>query len=318
MLFRSSAPNGLINARLSTVIKPTWRNARGELMFVVSGTFPGTTVFGMFGGDDFSDLHWERLGDLPLDPSQSVWSSASYDGSLIYFGTTGRRLFRFTSADGQITEVNLPLPKWHSTDGEPNCSTIHQIVMASPQIAFATFNHDCNSPNGTVYRTVDGNTWINGGIGLPETFFYALSAHNSPDGTQVFAASDDRVFMSRSDGAAWSDFSSGLPRRPLNSDLRVFADERDNSHWLYLSTFGRSVWRTLLLPPHQILYVNGDYNGTMENGTFENPYKTVTAARDAAVPGATLRILPASYRETPTVTKALTLEAYSVPVTIRR
>jgi hypothetical protein len=56
----------------------------------------------------------------------------------------------------------------------------------------------------------------------------------------VLVSTDDRVYISREDGATWRQASLGLPRNPHCADLR-FASSYSGA-WLYLSTFGRSVY----------------------------------------------------------------------------
>ena len=60
----------------------------------------------------------------------------------------------------------------------------------------------------------------------------------------VFVATDKSVYMSRDNGDHWQQAASGLPARPLCSDLSFASD--GTNHFMYLSTFGRSVWRARL------------------------------------------------------------------------
>jgi hypothetical protein len=63
----------------------------------------------------------------------------------------------------------------------------------------------------------------------------------------LYTATDNRVFASFDNGDSWYEASIGLPSRPHNADLRyVFTNEGEG--YLYLSTFGRSVWRTQIFP----------------------------------------------------------------------
>ena len=81
--------------------------------------------------------------------------------------------------------------------------------------------------------------------GLPrKEIFYALEGLIRGTGTVIFAATDDKVYMSEDAGEHWVQASAGLPRRPHCADLRVGII--DHETWLFLSTFGRSIWRARL------------------------------------------------------------------------
>ncbi len=61
----------------------------------------------------------------------------------------------------------------------------------------------------------------------------------------LYVATDSHVYVTRDRGKNWLDASSGLPRRPHGCDLR-FVEQSDANAFIYLGTFGRSVWRAQL------------------------------------------------------------------------
>ena len=88
------------------------------------------------------------------------------------------------------------------------------------------------------------------GDGLPfmdtaEGLFYCMEVDRGASPPTLFIASDTRVFMSRDLGDTWRFVPGGLPRRVHCADLRAVS-YIDGSRYLYLSTFGRSLWRTRL------------------------------------------------------------------------
>jgi hypothetical protein len=65
-----------------------------------------------------------------------------------------------------------------------------------------------------------------------------------------------------------------------------------------------------------VLFVNCAYAGPDPNGSLQQPYRTVTAAYQAALNGDTLRLFACNYCETLTLSKPLRLEATNGIVTI--
>jgi M6 family metalloprotease-like protein len=63
-------------------------------------------------------------------------------------------------------------------------------------------------------------------------------------------------------------------------------------------------------------WVDFQYGGFFEFGTFENPFDTVIEGHNAAARGGRVRIKSGSTTERPTLTKPLTLEAFGGPVRI--
>jgi hypothetical protein len=81
--------------------------------------------------------------------------------------------------------------------------------------------------------------------GLPAETFYGLAVARERENIALYAATDSDVYVSRDPGDAlgntWMRASQGLPKRPHCSDLSYVGPIGDG--WLYLSTYGRSVWR---------------------------------------------------------------------------
>jgi hypothetical protein len=87
------------------------------------------------------------------------------------------------------------------------------------------------------------------GIGLPasEGIFYDMEIDRTTSPATLFVATDSNVYISRDMGNTWQLASLGLPQRPHCAGLQ-FAAPRAGVHYLYLSTYGRSVWRAKLSP----------------------------------------------------------------------
>jgi hypothetical protein len=89
----------------------------------------------------------------------------------------------------------------------------------------------------------DGQVWTT----LPGSEEWGTFTVDRASG-RLFAANDADVFVSTDRGQSWRDASVGLPVRPHCTDMRIGNDANGGST-LYLTTYGRSVWRaTITLP----------------------------------------------------------------------
>jgi hypothetical protein len=240
-------PNGLNSPAGDVVRRPSFRNDAGQLMHAVAGA--GSNIYGLYAdGNPQLTYHWELLGTLPqsLAVSQGAGGLASHTGRTVFVGTTTGRIFALDTRRKSFVEITVvlpkPMPNQPQSGGNP-----HRIVTLSESVAFAILN-GTNLNNNYVLR-LDGLRWIPPiSAGLPtDQFFYGIEGVFQEDRQLIFVATDDRVYMSEDGGGNWVQASGGLPRRPHCADLRVAIDIEQS--WLYLSTFGRSVWRTRL---HQV------------------------------------------------------------------
>jgi hypothetical protein len=147
----------------------------------------------------------------------------------------GGKLYQIAMPGGQVTTATLQLPS-----GSPDNNFIPVILTPSAQSAFLILNN--YDVKGRIYRTLDGATWNNLPNVPPDTYFYGMAIDVASSPRTLYVTSQSHVSMSQSDGSTWSDFSAGLPKNPFGNDLRI------NNHWLYLGTFGRSMWRLQLAP----------------------------------------------------------------------
>jgi hypothetical protein len=220
----------------------------------------GISVFGLFMDNDGSNLYWEQLGSIPLSlsPSSYITAVSSYDGLAIFVGTQDGHIFRL-NADAALAVDVSPI----TTTG-----AITRLLMdASTPPALQGFALS-NGAAGTLLQFVNGSTLANQGswtvASLPgrpsaETFYDIAVDWNV---TTVYLATDSHVYVSYSSGTIWDDVSNGLPRRPHCSGLRL------EGGTLYLSTFGRSLWKLHVppSPPPDIRGIGSDFGG----GDFGN------------------------------------------------
>jgi hypothetical protein len=214
------------------VEQPSFRNADGQLLYGIAGT--GPFVYGLYGDDNGDNTRWAYLGYVSIG-FDSITAVSSRDGNVVFVGTSGGRMFSLNPPNITATQLtNTAISK----PGGDDTFVIHRIVTIDGRTAFASFNRADRS-SGTVLRW-DGSTWSKVPGDFPSEFIYAMEADLTADPPTIYAATDAKVYASDNWGESWSDVSGGLPRRPHCSDLRFYKDE--SGSYLYLSTFGRSLW----------------------------------------------------------------------------
>jgi hypothetical protein len=216
------------------VEQPEWRDRDGRLMYGVGGV--DVWVYGLVADANGDHTHWVYVAGLPIG-LQTVSTVSSRTGHFVLAGTNGGRIFRVNPAD-DLDVVEQPVAPLAGKEYDPT-RAIHRIVIADDRLAFASFNA-ADGSNGSVLRW-DGASWQTVPSGFPNEFIFAMEIDLQDDGPVVYLATDTKVYASSNNGDSWTDVSAGLPKRPHCSDLRRIEDS-DGIH-LYLSTFGRSLWR---------------------------------------------------------------------------
>lgn len=198
----------------------------------------GQDVYGLFRDSQTQELWWEFLGSIPASKG-GISAIASADGTSILIGTTTCLMYRMNAPKFAAQLLPSPTPLVIQPP-------IGGIVPISLKLAYAFYNAGArilNSPaQGNLLR-YDGQSWVSvGGGGQPQASFVTLEADPTTVPPTLFAALADRVIMTDNGGSSWRDASHGLPTHAHCTDLR-FAREQDGGHYLYLSTYGRSIWR---------------------------------------------------------------------------
>lgn len=224
-----SYPKGLQGGALivESVRAPQFRHAgSAELMLAVAGL--DQDVYGLFANTVAGTMHWEYLATVPLGDSSAIWAIGSGDGNTIFSGSQDGRIFASDPRDGSSVEQNLPPLAMFG-------GSVFRIVICQTG-SYAILN---TRLGGSILRA-NGRNWEPLSGGLPSDAFYALEAPFRL-GNLLFAATDDRVYMSKNSGDTWVTSINGLPRRAHCADLR-HVEQEDGKSFLYLSTFGRSAW----------------------------------------------------------------------------
>jgi hypothetical protein len=223
----SRDPAGIGGGPVKRVQFPRFANGAGQRMYAVAAL--QQTVYGLFASDDGSDMHWETV--CVVGTPDNVTAVSSFDGSTVFAGTDQLHIFQLDAPyTGTPTSLQIANPT-------TSPAAVTSIVEFTPSIGFATLN------SGFVLGWL-GQTWQQLGAGaLPnDQPFGALAL---PDLGSLFVVSQTSVFVSHDSGATWATAISGLPKLPLGQDIN-FVAQPDGTHYLYLATYGRSLWRATL------------------------------------------------------------------------
>jgi len=125
----------------------------------------------------------------------------------------------------------------------------------------------------------------------------------------LYVGTDIGVFRTVNGGDSWEPFQWNLPVCQCRELSWVANDNAGTSHKLVIATYGRGVFsRTISSSP--LIYVNENATGS-QDGSFEHPYQTLSAALSAAPSGATIAVHADTYSEAQTITKNVRVETWA-------
>lgn len=172
---------------------------------------------------------WSRVSsqDLGNGGAISAIAVAPSDSNVIYTGSVTGAVY-VTENGGSTWTDRSPSRLNSSWDGIVESIAIRP---GSPRIAWLNF---AGFRATKVMSTTDyGASWEDRTLNLPDTSVNHLALNpRNPD--MVFAATDTGVFVLR--GSSWYRLGIGLPNTPCTK-LRV------SGNYLYVSTYGRGIWR---------------------------------------------------------------------------
>ena len=238
----SAGEEGLKSALAAIVNDPINVDIFGAKIYAIG--WSGSDVYAFFNPTGFAGWRWEFIGSPTLAGNEMIAAGGSANSNVIYLGTgtfdsTTGRIFRMDRQTGNAVAQTIvnPTPRFG----------INRLCVVSDTSAFALYNDWTGNTNRGRILRLEGTQWsqvpgrLVGGGSLPDEVFYAIDADWTVSPRTLFACTDSRVYVSRDNGDTWSDDSSGLPRRAHLADLR-FVLNNARQRFLFLSTFGRSVW----------------------------------------------------------------------------
>jgi hypothetical protein len=243
---------GLANPLMVDIRSPKFSRRFRDMIALAA---VGTDVYGLFTNwvlcfmqSRRPLLHWDYLGSID-SRFGDISALASVDGNGIFVGTTQGAMFAMAAPRFIANEISVSYPKFPDPSFKP---VIKRIAVLSDFEAFAIYNTK-DFVGGTIGHILrfTGHNWFEvvatdlSPISRLNAFANPLNALEA-DWTTVpltlFVCTDRVVVMSDDLGQTWHDASKGLPQQPNCTDLR-FVRYDDGSHYLYLSTYGRSIWR---------------------------------------------------------------------------
>ncbi len=124
----------------------------------------------------------------------------------------------------------------------------------------------------------------------------------------AYRGTDLGVYRTTDGGESWQPFQTGLPIGVVRRMRLVVDDALAGNHRLVVATYGRGTW-TRVVPGPPIVYVDRANTGP-QDGTWQHPFATLTAAIQAAPSGAIVAMKSDTYSEPQTITKNLRLVTY--------
>jgi hypothetical protein len=237
-------PRGVIEA----VAQPKFRSPdSGQMMYAMACTFGDSDIYGLFADDDGGRMGWDYIGTVPMSATNGqVWALASLHGDIVFVGTQDGRIFSLSPRSRQPFELGVPIRA-------TNPGQIWRICVLRDGVAYATYFTTSGAglllqSNFFSWDPLGSNSNVAQGAGLPTDagpiYGFDIDRGSVPN-SNLFAATDNNVYVSRDEGETWKIATKGLPRRPRCSELRAVAHD-NGQRFLYLSTFGRSAWRASL------------------------------------------------------------------------
>jgi hypothetical protein len=228
-------PEGL-SAQVRSVYRPTYTKGNG-LMFAIAGeqasiktdSFPNS-VFGLFADPKKlgTDMEWDHLGNLPV----AATTCAAYDGNPVVCGGADGNIYTLDAKNGNVQMMSMLAPFKNGT-----ANRILYRLPALPLSAYSSFAG--TTPQGAVLQ-FNGVQW-NKILAFNDQAIQDIQVDESVSPEVIYVATDNRIYSSPDAGKTWFTDSKGLPERFHGSQLKIVRYS-NGEKWLYLTTYGRSVW----------------------------------------------------------------------------
>lgn len=238
------ATDGGIYAGVYVIASPGYVTDSGDRLYAL-GAAGNSYIYGLF--DNGLGPHWDYLMTVPVGKNQGISAIASYSGNQILIGVwgaagaAGGMIFTYATNNLNVGSLSLTAAAG-SAPYVPDMAVVRDAADGSFE-AYAIRNDDTT---GRVYYTPTGASWFRVDSGLPGGVYFSLEIDRSTTPARVFVAADNAVYASKDKGYTWDNISRGLPKQPRCSDLSVVQMSGGQQRYLYLATYGWSLWRTPL------------------------------------------------------------------------
>jgi hypothetical protein len=243
---RPSSKSLFISGDVAAVEKPHFRETETDkLMYAVAATENAIgerkNIYGLFSDGTVASSVWDLIATLPIASDDKITSVASLNGDGVIVGTQNGRIFSLVPFQEPI-EFSVQTSK---------PGRIYNIVLVSDSDAIASALFD--GPSNRAILQLSSSGWVplggndgvaaGKGLSIGSETFTALILDREPSISTLFAATDSQIFISRDLGETWKLTDKGLPHRPHCRSFAIGAPRKNGSRYLYLGTYGRSVWQ---------------------------------------------------------------------------
>jgi len=224
---------GIGPSAMVAVAAAQWR-ARG-LFCACAGTSAGN-VYGLYfkgkiaGFGPGPALEWQLLGNV----GSWVTGLGCLDGDTIFVGTSDGRIVRMQEANGSMADE--PLPASVSPMIVSRIEAVHENrpFVIDDEIVHALDGGTIIRRRRGQWRSLPGSNW--------QTFAYDAETE------RLFAADEATAFELADADNRWTPVNAGLPAFVHATNLQLAPNARGGTD-LFLSTYGRSLWRAEVTLP---------------------------------------------------------------------
>ena len=234
--------DGLANSEVSVFVEgirtPRFTNSFGELLHAIG--IHESFVYGAFG--EPGAFLWRLLKIVDIARDDFLSTVGSRFGTLAFLGSNQGRMFVLGTRTSSIQELSVENPEPDKT------GSVTKIVALDEARAYAIYNASRGYVlqfTGLGWLPLGANPEVPRGLGLPDERLTALEVDGSTFPPTLFVACDRHAYISRDGGDTWKFATKGLPANAHCRDLRL-AEEPTGARFLYLGTYGRSVWKASL------------------------------------------------------------------------
>ena len=175
--------------------------------------------------------------------------------------TSGKiRSMAISSSNNSVLYVADNTNIWKTTNGGTSwTNATNNLPVSSGYIKYITVKNDDENTawvamsgynEHAVYQTTNGGTsWTNISTGLPEIPAYSVVQNKQSTGeVQLYVGTELGIYY-KAGSNNWVEFNTGLPNVKIG-EIEIFYDVVPANSKLYVATYGRGLWETIVETPN--------------------------------------------------------------------
>ena len=210
-----------------------YTNADGQALFAFGGF--GTSLYGLFADDDGGGVHWEPFSGIGGGSITAL--APTNNGQSVFVGTDKGNILRLDAPFTKWLQLNVNLPAGSSGD-----ASITGLVSFYSTLAYATMRIGGEGYVMSLY----GNDWNWNPVASNLPHDRPFNSIVASDLRSIFVSTNAYVYDTHDGGKTWTQASSGLPANITGKNELKIVRESGRVAYVYLATFGRSLWRAQL------------------------------------------------------------------------